>query len=140
MEECAVLKEIDRPLGQGLPPLAKPKRRIGIQRSTIISVAAAVAILAVSSAIALREDGLERPAPPVVVAEAAGACTGQTRQGAGTAETCRTTCARRCRGFGPVVRDHQGSARHAGSPGKITVSDPSAVNFNPARLICLIAR
>jgi hypothetical protein len=41
MEECAVLKEIDRPLGQGLPSLAKPKGRIGIQRSTIISVAAA---------------------------------------------------------------------------------------------------
>jgi len=116
-----VLKEIERPLGQGLPPLGK-QRRFAISKGALVSTLAVVGILAISTVIAMRKEPIDTPTP-VAIAEPAPAATASAQP----VETPAPDTAATSDQASPSIIHVQGDE----PVGAITVSDPSAANFDP---------
>ncbi|MGE0282979.1 MAG: divergent polysaccharide deacetylase family protein, partial [Rhizobiaceae bacterium] len=125
------MREIDRPLGQTLRQQKKPRRQIGIRRSAIIAAASVGGILAVSTLIALREDGLERPAPVVVaVAKPEPPAPAKAVEPAKPVQPPPPVEALSAEGA-KIIKVPREQLPAPAATGTITVSDPSAANFNP---------
>lgn len=60
----ADMKDIERPLGQGLPPRRTAKARLN--RGSAVAVVAVLAVVGVSGAIALRDSPFRKPQPEIV--------------------------------------------------------------------------
>jgi uncharacterized protein len=116
-----VLKEIERPLGQGLPPPGKPQGRFALSKSTVISTLAVVGILAISTVIALRKEPIDDPTP-VALAEPT------PTEAAKPAEVPAPNVAATSKPDGPSIIHVQPNET---GQGVVTVEDPSAVNFDP---------
>lgn len=119
-------KEIDRPLGQSIPPRgAPPARRFGIGRIAVVSVLLAVA--GGSAAIALRNRGLRDPVPAAVTAPApseTAAAPATTPEA--TAPSTKPQPA--AQADGPRIIHVQPT--DTGGPAGIVVHDPSGVGLN----------
>ena len=119
-----MLKEIERPLGQGLPPLGKQQRRFAIRRSAVISGLAVFGILAISTMIALRQEPIDNPMP-VAVAEPPPAPV----ESAQPVEAPASKTAATSNTDSPSIIHVQ--ADEPAGQGAVTVSDPAAANFDP---------
>jgi polysaccharide deacetylase 2 family uncharacterized protein YibQ len=117
-----VLKEIERPLGQGLPPLGKPQHRLAPSKGAVVSTLAVAGILAISTVIALRKEPIDSPTP-VAVADPAPAETAEP------AEAPAVEIAAASKPEGPSIIHVQ--PNETAGKGVITFADPSAANFDP---------
>lgn len=110
-------KEIERPLGQGRPPTQTDARRGPLSKGWIAGGAAALGIVGVSAAIALREQPFRRPAVEIAVVDPA---TPSAPQPASAKPAARPD--------GPSII-HVNPPRNGGS-GVVVIGDPSAAGQN----------
>jgi polysaccharide deacetylase 2 family uncharacterized protein YibQ len=117
-------KEIDRPLGQAGKPEPAP-RRFGLAAGTLGAALAAVSLLLVSSAIALRERPFRDPARIAVSTPqpAETAAAAEPKSAAGAAPSAEPAAA------GPSIL-HLDPEDEGQSKGVIVIRDPSAVGQN----------
>lgn len=107
-------KEIERPLGQGLAPRSVASRRFGA--GTVLAAVAVVAVVGVSSAIALREKPFRNPTVEAV-------STPEVINPAPAAETAKAEPAKD--GGAKIIKVPK--PEEVATPGAIVIRDPSSV-------------
>ncbi|OQM74694.1 divergent polysaccharide deacetylase family protein [Manganibacter manganicus] len=119
----AELKEIDRPLGQDGPPA---RRGVTLDRGSIMLAAAAVVLVVVSAAIALRDRPFRHPettavTTPKIVAEVNPVATEPVRPAPSASGAAKPT-------DGPKIIHIEGEGPASQPGGAIVIRDPSAVS------------